>query len=81
MTLAVMFTVAILWVESQAADRNAESQAFSPKVLEYHQRAWKIREKFAVDQYRPLYHYLPPENWMNDTNGTTYWKGKYHLFY
>ena len=31
MTLAVMFTVAIFCVESQAADRNAESRAFTHK--------------------------------------------------
>jgi len=35
----------------------------------------------AADPHRPLYHFLPPSNWMNDPNGAIYWKGKYHLFY
>ena len=39
------------------------------------------RLELASDPYRPAYHYLPPANWMNDPNGTIYWKGRYHLFY
>lgn len=31
--------------------------------------------------YRPLYHYSPNANWMNDPNGLVYYKNKYHLFY
>ena len=33
------------------------------------------------DPQRPVYHFLPPANWMNDPNGAIYWKGLYHLFY
>ena len=39
------------------------------------------RIPLAADPYRPAYHYLPPHKWMNDPNGTIYWKGRYHLFY
>ena len=39
------------------------------------------RIPLAADPYRPTYHYQPPRNWMNDPNGTIYWKGRYHLFY
>ena len=39
------------------------------------------RVDLASDPHRPLYHFLSPANWMNDPNGTIYWKGKYHLFY
>ncbi len=31
--------------------------------------------------YRPHYHFTPPAYWMNDPNGTIYYRGKYHLFY
>jgi len=36
---------------------------------------------FIDDLHRPVYHFLPPQNWMNDPNGLIHWKGKYHLFY
>ena len=39
------------------------------------------RLEFASDPYRPGYHYLAPANWMNDPNGTIFWKGRYHIFY
>lgn len=35
----------------------------------------------AAQQYRPLIHYSPRENWMNDPNGLIRHKGIYHLFY
>ena len=33
------------------------------------------------DPHRPIYHFLPPANWMNDPNGLIQWQGQYHLFY
>jgi len=39
------------------------------------------RNAFADDIQRPTYHYLPPNNWMNDPNGVIQWQGRYHLFY
>lgn len=39
------------------------------------------RISLSSDCFRPAYHYLPPCKWMNDPNGTIYWKGRYHLFY
>ena len=33
------------------------------------------------DPWRPVTHYTPEKNWMNDPNGLVYHKGEYHLFY
>lgn len=34
-----------------------------------------------MNLYRPIYHFMPQKNWMNDPNGVIYYKGEYHLFY
>jgi beta-fructofuranosidase len=39
------------------------------------------RKKMAGDPYRPIYHYVNPENRLNDPNGLCFWKGRWHLFY
>lgn len=33
------------------------------------------------EQFRPQFHFSPPEKWMNDPNGLVYNRGVYHLFY
>ena len=34
-----------------------------------------------ADPTRPVYHFRPPAQWMNDPCGGIYYKGYYHLFY
>jgi beta-fructofuranosidase len=38
-------------------------------------------ERAAQDPERPVYHFRPPARWMNDPNGTLYYRGWHHLFY
>ncbi|MBD3241857.1 MAG: hypothetical protein GF331_14810 [Chitinivibrionales bacterium] len=38
-------------------------------------------EKASNDPSRPVYHFRPPAQWMNDPNGTIFHDGWYHLFY
>ncbi len=44
-------------------------------------RARQLREKLRNDPHRPAYHFVPPSAWMNDINGSIFWKGRYHTFY
>ncbi|RKX46549.1 MAG: glycosyl hydrolase family 32 domain protein [Verrucomicrobia bacterium] len=39
------------------------------------------REKMKSDPHLPLYHFTAPENRLNDPNGLSFWKGKWHMFY
>lgn len=43
--------------------------------------ALMVRNKFKDDFHRPIFHYLPPANWINDPNGVIQWQGRYHLFF
>lgn len=66
----------LLGVESKSLLVHSEIEKFMPS-----EDALAIRQRFAGDIHRPVYHFLPPSNWTNDPNGLIQWKGRYHLFY
>ena len=51
------------------------------KIIKAMEALKKHQALAQQDPHRPEYHFLPPANWMNDPNGTIYYKGFYHLFY
>lgn len=54
-------------------------------MISYRLREARIYEEIAQqkipDSTRPVFHLSPRAGWMNDPNGFSYYKGKYHLFY
>ena len=62
------------------ADTLAEQEAqleTNPLML----RLIEARKSTAGDLHRPIYHYVNPENTLNDPNGLCFWQGHWHLFY
>ncbi len=53
----------------------------NPAVAKAMESVAAATPKAAADPTRPIYHFCPPANWMNDPNGTIYHNGTYHLFY
>ena len=41
----------------------------------------KAQSPYTRERWRPVLHFSPKANWMNDPNGLVYYGGKYHLFY
>ncbi len=39
------------------------------------------RKKLLEDPHLPIYHFVSPENRLNDPNGLCFWQGRWHLFY
>lgn len=37
--------------------------------------------RFDGDLHRPIFHAIPPANWMNEPHGLIFYKGLYHIFY
>jgi beta-fructofuranosidase len=44
-------------------------------------RMAESRKVLSDDPFRPIYHYVNPENTLNDPNGLCFWQGRWHLFY
>lgn len=55
-----------------------EEQLRSNPLLE---RFAESRKELLKDPHHPIYHFVSPENKLNDPNGLSYWQGRWHLFY
>jgi beta-fructofuranosidase len=51
------------------------------RLQEWLRDAPQKRQQLSSDPHRPRFHFLPPNNWMNDPNGLIHWQGQYHMFY
>ncbi|HJO83461.1 MAG TPA: glycoside hydrolase family 32 protein, partial [SAR202 cluster bacterium] len=58
--------------------REQESQLEDNPML---QRMVASRRAMGDDPHRPIYHFVNPENTLNDPNGLCFWQGCWHLFY
>ncbi|RKY08440.1 MAG: hypothetical protein DRP66_04535 [Planctomycetota bacterium] len=72
--LLISATLAVS-VYGQTDDANKEYHA---KAMAAVKAAIPQAEK---DPTRPVYHFRPPAQWMNDICGAIYYKGWYHIFY
>lgn len=53
----------------------------NPAIERAMQSVAAAAEQAATDPQRPIYHFHPPAQWMNDPNGTIFHDGYYHVFY
>lgn len=62
-------------------ETQTHSISTNPHIAKAAQSVQAAAARAQADPVRPIYHFLPPANWMNDPNGTIYHNGWYHLFY
>ena len=55
-----------------------EKQLKNNPLLE---RFRESRKKLLKDPHHPRYHFVGPENRLNDPNGLCFWQGRWHMFY
>lgn len=65
--------------ELRTADQVAA--AFAAATVPGTQDLQPDRSRFDGDRYRPQYHFLPAEHWMNEPHAPIWFDGKYHIFY
>jgi beta-fructofuranosidase len=60
---------------------NHKERKFGRLMLHLEINDFEEGNRMGKDIYKPIYHFVPEKNWMNDPNGTIFYKGEYHLFY
>ena len=74
---ALLFTFSMI----SCTDDKFDEQPQLPTIEEEGKDDDKLPDSGYDEQYRPLIHYTPAKNWINDPNGMVYADGVYHLFY
>jgi beta-fructofuranosidase len=74
-SLATGLMVNVVFISADARAGESEWRAKANAAVE---AAIPLAEK---DKTRPVYHFRPPAQWMNDICGAIYFKGYYHAFY
>ena len=69
------------WAVSSCADDKFDMQPELPSVETEDNTDTEEPTSEYNEQYRPLIHFTPAKNWINDPNGMVYMDGVYHLFY
>lgn len=73
---ALQFSIAL-----KAGSRDAQpGSAPIRRGLRQVAQTWRMLQ-IKNDPQRPVAHFTPQINWMNDPNGLIHWRGNYHLFY
>ncbi len=75
MAFALMFGI------TACEDSNIDEQSSLPSIEDNEDDNNDETTGRYNEQYRPLIHYSPAQNWINDPNGLVYADGIYHLFY
>ncbi len=60
---------------------NLEEQEEQLRTNPLLERFAESRKELLKDPHHPIYHFVSPENKLNDPNGLSYWQGRWHLFY
>ena len=62
-------------------DRPMVNPFFNDAVTHAMTSVAEARPIAEAEPTRPIFHFLPPANWMNDPNGPAYFGGYYHIYY
>lgn len=71
----------LIMAMSLALWARAEAMAVDPALAKAAEALRAAGVRVASDRTRPVYHFRPPAQWMNDPCGGIRYKGYYHLFY
>ncbi len=81
MKIIVLFLVVGVLVGAICAESGAPATNLRPEIQKPMAAVQAATAKAEADPLRPVAHFHPPAQWMNDLNGPIWYKGYYHIFY